>query len=252
VPHKIHTIEGAVAKLDEVNYIQKVAEVEGIDVTGFNDYLQKKPFSDPHCGLYLSDIAQAFDLLPPPPGRLLDIGVGSGWTSELFARRGYDVLGLDISPDMISLASKRAAPNLAFQVCDYEVGPVPGGFDAAVIYDSLHHADDEYLVIKNVFGALKPGGTFVTIEPGIGHSKSKESIEVMQKYGTTEKDMPYVLQRKLMLKAGFKEVRRYVRRSQIPPINVSGVGGMLVQAYKALRHGAVMAIGGHCIVVAIK
>lgn len=241
------------AKSDEVNYIQKVAEVEGIDVAGFNDYLQKKPFSDPHCGLYLSDIAQTFDLLPPPPGRLLDIGVGSGWTSELFARRGYDVLGLDISPDMITLANKRAAPNLSFQVCDYEAGPVPSGFDAAVIYDSLHHADDEYLVMKNVFEALKPGGVFITIEPGTGHSTSKESLEVMRKYGTTEKDMPYTLQRKLMLKAGFGEVRRYVRRSQIAPINVATIRGVVLQAYNALRLGAVMmARNGHGIVVATK
>lgn len=56
--------------------------------------------------------------------------------------RGYEVLGLDISPDMIELANKRLG-KAKFSVCDYETGPIPGGFNIAIIYDALHHAEDE-------------------------------------------------------------------------------------------------------------
>ena len=56
---------------------------------------------------------------------------------------------------MIELAQRRARQNLSFSVCDYETGNIPAGFDAAVIYDSLHHAEDEGRVICNVFGALR-------------------------------------------------------------------------------------------------
>ena len=47
---------------------------------------------------------------------------------------------------------------LSFKVCDYELPFELGQFDVAVIYDALHHAEDEGSVIRNVLGALKRGG----------------------------------------------------------------------------------------------
>ena len=96
------------AKINEIEYIKQVAKIEKIKEEDFANYLARKPFSDQRCGDYLMDIAQMMNLLPPPPAKLLDVGVGSGWTSDLFASRGYEVLGLDISPDMIALAKKLA------------------------------------------------------------------------------------------------------------------------------------------------
>lgn len=80
------------------------------------------------------DAAQIMNFPPPAPAKLLDVGVGSGWTSELFAKAGYEVTGIDISPDMIALAKLRDC-SARFVVSDYEVGPIAGKFDAAVIYD---------------------------------------------------------------------------------------------------------------------
>ena len=94
------------AKNNEIDYIKQVAKIDGVPLDEFRQYLTNKPFSDLRCGAYLIDVGQIFNLLPPPPLKLLDIGIGSGWTSELFALRGYEVLGLDINPDMIALASK--------------------------------------------------------------------------------------------------------------------------------------------------
>jgi SAM-dependent methyltransferase len=222
------------AKADEIDYIKKVAQIEAFPADDFMDYLARKPFSDERCGEYLMDIAQVMRLLPPPPARLLDVGVGSGWTSELFATRGYEVLGIDISPDMIELANRRGRPGLSFQVCDYETGTVPTGFDIAVIYDSLHHAEDESMVIKNIFAALNDGGILVTVEPGAGHSTTDDSIAVMKKYGTTEKDMPWSLQQELMRKAGFGTVEQYLRLTQLPLTEISTPDGSLEQVWHAL------------------
>jgi len=240
------------AKSDEINYINKVAETECIEVSRFKEYLFNKPFSDSRCGDYLMDIAQVMQLLPPPPARLLDVGVGSGWTSELFARRGYTVLGLDISPDMIDLANSRAGTSLSFQVCDYESGSVPGGFDAAVIYDALHHAENTYAVVKNIYDALADGGVLITIEPGKGHSQTADSIDVMRKYGTTEKDMPAELQRELMLTAGFGVVRQYLRLSQLPMDDLSTLPGALDQVRHHTSLAYESATGMTSIVVATK
>ena len=195
------------AKEHEIEYIRQVTKIENVPIEQFRQYLANKPFSDLRCGEYLMDVAQIFNLLPPPPAKLLDVGVGSGWTSELFAMRGYEVLGLDISPDMIDLANMRSG-KARFLVCDYETGPIPGGFDVAVIYDALHHAEDELSVLRNVFSALSDDGIIVTIEPGAGHSTTADSLEVMRKYGTTEKDMPFFHQKRLMQEAGFGVVEQ--------------------------------------------
>lgn len=240
------------AKSDEINYITKVAEIESVSVTSFKGYLFNKPYSDARCGEYLMDIAQIMRLLPQPPARLLDVGVGSGWTSELFARRGYDVLGLDISPDMIEIAGERVAPNLAFEVCDYESGTVPKGFDVAIIYDALHHADDTAAVIRNIHDALVEGGMLITIEPGAGHSTTADSIEVMRKYGTTEKDMPASLQRSLMNEAGFGKVRQYLRLSQMPLGDIATLDGTLDQVRHNVSLTYESANGMTSIVVATK
>ena len=154
------------AKKDEINYIKKVAEVEKIACSDFEAYLIEKPWCDLRRWEYLTDISQIMRLIPPPPAKLLDIGVGPGWTSHLFAQCGFDVLGLDISPDMVSLANKRQS-GAKFIVCDYESEKMPQGFNIAVIYDALHHSENEFIVLKNIYEALLPGGILVTIEPGI-------------------------------------------------------------------------------------
>jgi SAM-dependent methyltransferase len=122
----------------------------------------------------------------------------------------YEVTGIDISPGMIALAQHRDC-GARFLILDYEVGPIPGEFDAAVIYDAPHHAEIEYLVIKNVYDALVPGGVLITIEPGRGHSTSADSLDAVAKYGTTEKDMPYSIQKKHMERAGFTKIKQYPR-----------------------------------------
>ena len=186
------------------------------------------------------DAAQIMSFLPPVPAKVLDVGVGSGWTSELFAKAGYEVTGIDISPDMIALAKRRDC-SAQFLVSDYEVGPIHGKFDAAVIYDALHHADNEYLVIKNVFDALVPGGIFITIEPGRGHSTATYSLDAVAKFGTTEKDMPYSLQKKHMVRAGFSSVSQHPRASPTR-------GGLWRGMIESLR----LALGSSSVVVAIK
>src|SRR5262245_22280906 len=193
----------------EIGYVANMARVLNVPSAEVEHFLMNKPYCDPGRGTYLLDIGQLLKVLPPPPARLLDLGTGSGWTAEILARSGYHVLGLDIAPDMIALARRRASPSLAleFEVCDYEVPFDFGMFDAAVIYDALHHAENEAGVIANAFRSLRDGGVFVTIEPGAGHSQAPETRDVIAKFGTTERDMPYARQAALMRAAGFSLVR---------------------------------------------
>jgi len=37
---------------------------------------------------------------------ILDVGCGSGWLCEYFARFGYEVTGIDISPTLIEIGAR--------------------------------------------------------------------------------------------------------------------------------------------------
>src|SRR5207247_10550109 len=47
-------------------------------------------------------------LLGDGPGRLLDVGCGTGAHTAAFAERGWDVVGVDISEDLLERARGRA------------------------------------------------------------------------------------------------------------------------------------------------
>jgi SAM-dependent methyltransferase len=105
------------AKQGEIEYLRKIGAAGVRHAVG-------KPFTDPYCPAHLMQIGAVMLLLPPPPARLLDLGCGTGWTSLFFGRRGYDVVGADIAPDMIEHANRlrdhASLDNLRFAVRDYE------------------------------------------------------------------------------------------------------------------------------------
>ncbi len=56
-------------------------------------------------------------VLPPAPGRVADLGCGTGTLSRLLADEGYAVDGIDISPEMIARACAKV-PEAEFKVGD--------------------------------------------------------------------------------------------------------------------------------------
>lgn len=198
-------------KLGEINYVQAIGPDGVLHALG-------KPFSDSDCGRYLADFAAVLAVLPAPPARVLDLGVGPGWTSVFLARRGYTVVGQDICADMIALAARNrdryAADGASFVVQDYEGMDYRDEFDAALFYDALHHAEDERAALAAVYAALRPGGVCVTVEPGEGHAAA--SAEVAAALGVTEKDMPPHHVIGLGRAVGFTDFRVHARPTPPP------------------------------------
>jgi magnesium-protoporphyrin O-methyltransferase len=75
--------------------------------------------------------------------RLLDAGCGTGALSLEAARRGADVVAIDLSPTLVALARERLQPDPAWGRVDFRVGdmldPATGSFDYVVAMDSLIH-----------------------------------------------------------------------------------------------------------------
>lgn len=149
-----------------------------------------KPWSDEQCGLFLMELGAMMGLMPPY-GRLLDMGCGTGWTSVLFAKKGYDVVGQDLVPEAIEagrgLKRENRLDNLDFVVGDYESLTFENEFDVVVFFDCLHHAVDEVGALNSAYRALKPGGICITSEPGWGHER--RSAAIAAEFDVTERDM---------------------------------------------------------------
>lgn len=97
--------------------------------------------------------ATLLDWLPPRLDglRLLDAGCGTGALAVAAARRGAEVLAIDLSPTLVQLARERceAEPDAAllrerisFRAGDMRA-PGDGGFDHVVAMDSLIHYQPE-------------------------------------------------------------------------------------------------------------
>ena len=192
--------------------------LDGWDEEGI-EFELNKPFSVAFCGDYLMEIGAVFSLLPSRPAKILDLGCGPGWTSRFFAKRGYEVVGVDISPEAIRLAcqnkDRENVRNLQFIVCDYEEMGFDGEFDCVVFFDSLHHCVDEQAALHMAWKALKPGGTCITSEPGRGHSKTPESVRVVKKFDVNERDMPPGRIISAGKKAGFRKFKVYPHASHL-------------------------------------
>lgn len=172
-----------------------------------------KPFSDDNCGGYLAEISAIITLLPKPPARLLDLGCGAGWTSCFLAKAGYNVLGQDISKDMIDCANanknKEQLKDLSFLVGDYESMNFNNEFDCVIFFDSLHHAMDENKALTKVYQVLKSGGVCIASEPGLRHKNNSVAKDTVKKYNVTEKSMSPAYIIKIGKKVGFKKFEIY-------------------------------------------
>lgn len=100
-------------------------------------------------------------------GKLLDLGCGTGLHALAFARRGWNVAGVDLSGEMIANAKARAAKAgllISFRQGDAcEIGP-ERDFDAVVslFHVASYQTSREALaaMFRTAHAALKPGGVF--------------------------------------------------------------------------------------------
>ncbi len=105
--------------------------------------------------------------------RVLDVACGTGVLIPDYIRRGADVTGIDISPEMIKLAERKYAGTGVRFICgDIETADVGQGFDAIVVYNAFPHFPDPERLIFRLSGLLAEGGVLT-----VAHGMSREKID---------------------------------------------------------------------------
>lgn len=100
--------------------------------------------------------------------KVVDLACGTGNTTLPFARKGYEITGVDIAPAMLALARQKADQaglKVALLEQDMRELELPGPVDLATCYhDGLNYITaptDLAKVLARVYRYLKPGGLFI-------------------------------------------------------------------------------------------
>ncbi|QEL16203.1 class I SAM-dependent methyltransferase [Limnoglobus roseus] len=102
----------------------------------------------------------------PTPGRLVDLGCGTGRLCRHFAARGFECVGVDLSEEMLAKARENN-PTVTFTVANLvDLAQIADGtFDyAACLFSTLgmvRGLEHRWAAVRSAFRVLKPGGRFV-------------------------------------------------------------------------------------------
>ncbi|MEW6337284.1 MAG: class I SAM-dependent methyltransferase [Acidobacteriota bacterium] len=100
-------------------------------------------------------------------GPALDVGTGKGLLAMALARRGLEVVSVDINAEDSALARLLAEEagldrRIRFVLQDASTLPHPdGAFGCALMMDVLHHLADASPVLHEMARVVRPGGTIV-------------------------------------------------------------------------------------------
>ncbi len=119
---------------------------------------------------YGQEVLELLDV--PSPARVLDLGCGNGALAQALHERGYEVVGLDDSAEML-VAAKEAFPHLSFVQGNALDLAFEEPFDAVFSNAVLHWIDeeDQPQLIRSVARSIKSGGQFVFECGGYGNAR---------------------------------------------------------------------------------
>lgn len=101
-----------------------------------------------------------------PAGRGVDVGCGRGDLAAMLVARGWRMTGVEPSAAACATAGARGVD--ARQGVLATVALEPGGYDAALLQQSLEHTDDPAADLRRVHDALRPGGVVAISVPNFG------------------------------------------------------------------------------------
>ena len=104
------------------------------------------------------------DIVPLAGKRVLDIGCGGGILADAMARKGAEVLGIDLAGKALKVAQLHAleaqTQGVRYRVVSAETlaAEQPESFDVVTCMEMLEHVPDPSSVVRACAALVKPGG----------------------------------------------------------------------------------------------
>ena len=103
-------------------------------------------------------------LSPLTGKRVVDIGCGGGILADAMARKGAEVLGIDLSTKSVRVAQlhalEAATPNIQYREVSAETlaAEQPAGFDVVTCMEMLEHVPEPASIVRACAALVRPGG----------------------------------------------------------------------------------------------
>ncbi|MFE7318744.1 methyltransferase domain-containing protein [Streptomyces sp. NPDC057555] len=153
----------------------------------------------------LAQHAQLCDV--PPDAKMLDVCCGSGVVGHAFKGRVGEMVGLDITPEMVRLAQNRL--DRVDQGNVYDLPYEDESFDIVVNREVLHLLPGPERPVSEIYRVLRPGGQFI-----VGQIMPYDDLDAYWMFRIFKKKQPLLFQmfrekdfRSLLLGAGFEQLR---------------------------------------------
>ena len=101
-----------------------------------------------------------------PGGTVLDVATGTGAVArELMRQKGCDVVGVDVTPEMLAEARRRLGPSVRLVEASADRLPFPdSSFDALTFTYLLRYVEDPAATLRELARVVRPGGTIASLE----------------------------------------------------------------------------------------
>lgn len=113
---------------------------------------------------FVSYYKKIFDFYGLKPHLVADLGCGTGTLSHLMQKEGFDVIGIDSSPEMLSVAKQKYEDILFLNqnITEFELyGTVDAAFSSLDVINYLTEEDDVLKLFSLIKNYLNPGGIYV-------------------------------------------------------------------------------------------
>ena len=126
----------------------------------YDTFMDNVPYDE--WGEYLVSLLKKYGV---EDGLVLDMGCGTGAMTRYLDAHGYDMTGIDVSEEMLTIAKEKSLPDILYLLQDMREFELYGTMRAAVsICDSMNYIleeDDLLQVFSLVNNYLDPGGIFI-------------------------------------------------------------------------------------------
>jgi len=152
---------------------QYQSQTEYFEQTAFDPVGEREQVENP-----LSWDHQRFRLLAAglPPGRLLDVGCGTGRFMLQAKRGGWEVAGVEFNPNGAELARRDTQADVFAGTVEDSPFP-PASFDAASMLHVLEHLHHPRHTLRRIHLLLRPQGRLLVEVPDFGSLRARKERE---------------------------------------------------------------------------